>query len=129
LLAEIDMSPNVTTQRLHVKFGIGASVGIPVASTLRYNGYAPSGSKSGPLVNVEESYEVVSIGHATNPVYNAIAELSFDFVNGKDAPMFVRMRYNGSLTNVYDVNRINSYNFQTKMTTWSLTFGFYFLKN
>lgn len=129
LLAEIDFMPHTTTERLHVKLAAGASVGVPTASTLRYNGYAPTGSTSGPLVDVEENFEVMHVGHAASPLYNAIGELSFDFLSGKDTPLFVRIRYSGSLNNAYDQDKINNYSFRTKMTTWSLTFGFYFRKN
>jgi hypothetical protein len=128
-LAEIDFMGSAAPSRLHVRFAAGASYGLPVSSTLRYNGYAPTGSTSGPLVDVKESYDVVKIGHANSPILNSIAELSFDFVNGHDTPLFVRIRYNGSLKKVYNQDEIGGYNFNTKMTTWALTFGFYFMKH
>jgi len=129
LMGEIDLMANRSSQRLHIFLAAGVSYGVPVASTLRYNGYAPTGSSSGPLVDVEEEFEVVTIGHAANPVFNSLAELSFDFLNGNDTPLFVRIRYCGSLNDVYDQDEIDGYNFSTKMATWSLAFGFYFMKH
>lgn len=128
LMGEIDFMHNTTMEKLHVRLAIGASVGLPVASSLRYNGYAPTGSTAGPLVDVDEDYEVTKVGHATKPVYNAIAELSFDFLNGHDTPLFFRLRYTGAVNDVYDQDKIGDDNFRTKMTTWSLAFGFYFMK-
>jgi hypothetical protein len=128
LMGEFDFMGNAPSTRLHIRLAVGASYGLPVSSTLRYNGYAPTGSTSGPLVDVKEKYDVVKVGHAKR-VLNSIAELSFDFVNGHDTPLFIRIRYNGSLNKVYDQDKIEGYNFDTKMTTWSLTFGVYLMKH
>ncbi len=129
LMGEIDLMANRSTEMLHIRLAAGVSYGLPVASTLRYNGYAPTGSSSGPLVDVEEEFELVSVGHANSPVFNSLAELSFDFLNGNDTPLFVRIRYCGSLNEVYDQDEIDGYNFSTRMSTWSLAFGFYFMKH
>ena len=80
-------------------------------------------------MDVDEKFEVVTIGHANNPVFNSLAELSFDFLSGDDTPLFVRIRYCGSLNEVYDQDEIDGYNFSTRMATWSLAFGFYFMKH
>jgi hypothetical protein len=129
LMGEIDLMANRSSEKLHIRLAVGVSYGLPVASTLRFNGYAPTGSSSGPLVDVDEKFEVVSVGHANSPVFNSLAELSFDFLSGNDTPLFVRIRYCGSLNEVYDQDEIDGYNFSTIMSTWSLAFGFYFMKH
>ena len=60
---------------------------------MRYNGYAPTGSTTGPLVDVKGKFDDVDVKYAKKAVMNAIAELSFDFVSGDKTPMFVKLRY------------------------------------
>ena len=129
-LGEIDFRRNASKNRLHVRFAAGVSYGILIASSLRYNGYAPRGSSTGPLVDVEEKFDVVDVDMAKESILNSVLELSFDFVNGKnDVPLFVKLRYTGSIDEVYDRDKPSSYNFRTKVNTWSLIFGVRFMKN
>ncbi len=111
-----------------VKLVGGFSVGVPVASSLRYNGFAPTGTTAGPLEEVEEEYHTVQIGHANSPIVNAIGELSFDFVNGHDTKLFIRIGVSSTMTKVYNRDQIDDENFFTGMTTWSITAGRYFFK-
>lgn len=129
VLAEIDFMANRSIQRLHVRMAAGASYGFNVASTLRYNGYAPTGSSTGPLVDVEEEFDVVDIQHASKTTLNGIVELSFDFLSGDDTPLFVKVRYTRSMNGVYDHEKTRFYNFETDINTWSVMFGFCFMKN
>lgn len=128
LLADFDLSPQANPYKLHVHLAFGLSYGINVSSSLRYNGFSPTGTNMGPVQEVKEDYEVVPFDYARGGITNGIVELSFDFRNNHDTPLFVRTRYTGSLSEVYEVDSLNGDNMKTKMTTWTLSFGVYFLK-
>lgn len=126
VLAEFDFMPNQSIHELHVKFAGGFSYGLLLASSLRYNGFAPTGSTTGILTNVKEDYQVTDFNYGKSSILNYVFDLTFDFENGKGLPLFVTLRYQLSADNVYNVDVLNGDNMATKMSTYSLQFGLNF---
>ena len=127
LLGEFDFMSKKPADRLHVRLAIGASYGLNVASTVRYNDFTLTGN---PQVYVEEEYEVADVDGAKKGILNAVAELSFEFVSVRlDTPLFVKMRYTGTLDEVYKEDVVTTIYSEPRMNTYSVIFGFHFLKN
>jgi hypothetical protein len=128
LLMELDFAANSAPDKVHFRMAAGMSYGFLVSSSLRYNGFPPTGKTTGPLTNVKEEYQVTEFKHGRKSIPNAIVELSFDFINKSDQPMFIRIRYEGALMPVYEPDPKYNYNLRTYMNTFGITYGIYFNK-
>lgn len=126
VVAELDLMPDVDDDRLHVRLGGGFSYGFLLASSLRYNGFVPTGGTAGPLAYVNEEYYTTDFNYGKSTMLNYVFDLTFDFVNRKELPLYLKVRYSGTTASVYSVDQVNGYNYNTKMSTISLLFGFYF---
>jgi hypothetical protein len=113
--------------KLSVSVSSGAAISFNTASTLRYNGFEESGSSSGPLVDVDEKYDVIEVGYGKNNL-SYIFNLGLNFLLRNRIPAFVNFRYQQTLFDVYSVEQLDSYNMKTKMGTACLSFGVMFKK-
>lgn len=118
-------NPEADDTRLKVRLSTGLAPAINAGSSLRYNGFRtiPNGS---PLSDVKENYRSEPFDHAEDFINSYILDLSFDFQNRSEQKMFVNIRLSKTLTDVYNVERLDRYNMRTKMTTICLAYGLMF---
>lgn len=109
--------------KINAVFSAGTAFSINTASSLRYNGFEASGSGN-VFESVEEEYDVEEIGHAQNNV-SYVFNFGVNFFM-KKLPAFVNLRYQRTMLNVYDVQELDGYNMQTKMGTFTVSFGLMF---
>jgi hypothetical protein len=121
------MSPEKDATKTHFRFAAGVSYGMLLGSSIRFNGYQPTGTR-GPLVDVTEEYETAKFDYGKSGVLSGVTELSINFLAGKsETPFFIRARHAFTFDSVYENNSSYPYNLSTKMSTWTFAFGIYFM--
>lgn len=112
----------VRAHKVQVHFNSGIAPAVNTHSSLRYNSFRTV-SNGTPLADVDEEYQIEEFSHAEKFIWSYIAEISFDFQNGQQQNMFVNVRLSQTISDVFQIQELNGYNMQTKMTTFVLGFG------
>lgn len=115
----------IADNKLQIHLNSGLAPAFNTGSSLRYNGFRAI-SNGTPLADVKETYEVEKFGYAENFVMSYIAEFSIEFQNGHSQNMFVNLRLSQTKNDVYNIEELDGYNMQTKMTTIYLVYGLMF---
>lgn len=103
--------------------GFGPSVAVLTGSSFRSNEFVPKGRvNSQGQVELKNTYSTEDLDAGKSSISNFIVEFSADLNSAVKYPMFLSLRYTGSLQEVFDDAKTGGEN--TKMTTWSFNMGF-----
>jgi len=110
-----------------IYLNVGLSGGFNIKSDIRSNSYIPTSSGGGVFVDVKEKFEVTEFDFAKPFIFNSIVGISYVFKESNKNKFTIDLGYNQSLQDVYQENIIQSqYNFKTKNSSISLSFGIEF---
>lgn len=109
-----------------INLALGVTGAFNLSSSFKANYYRSSGG-SGFLVDAKEDFKTIDFDYANAFLGNFLIELSFVTQELKKADMWLNLRYNQSLNNVYSIDELSGNNFKTKMGTFTLGVKFEFL--
>ncbi len=103
-----------------LSFSAGIAPSINIGSSFRYNSFTEGETISGPLVEMNSDYDTQDFDYAKSTLLNSIFGLTYNFPYEDNSIISIILRWTQSLNNVYDVDTLDDYNMQTKMSTITL---------
>lgn len=120
LFPKTDSEYSVLPKHHYFSFSAGLAPAINIGSSMRFNSFTEGESISGPLVEINSHYDTEKFDFAESFILNSVLGLAYNIESKDTSIASFYLRWTQSLNNVYNVDSLNDYNMQTKMSTITL---------